>query len=1400
MAVWREQKDPSPYQALVQPDREGKFWIEVANPTEKAQRVQKGSQRGHIQPLDEEETELTIASLGTVNGNPDDGLEKDGRYQRHVMAKAKAKGPKDDERLEELKKKIQTGTILTVNEKEEYLQRKFKLRTNPLLAEKANLAAATATLMKFWDLFSHDGSYGKTHLLKFKIHTQDVPPIKNRYRPISPDLQDDLKKQIQQWLKEDVIEPSDSPWSSNLVPVRKKNGKIRWCVDWRRLNSVTHKDSWPMPAVQDTIGRLAGSRIFSGIDMAGAFHCVELDKGSRPKTSFATPMGTYQWKRLGFGLSNGPACYCRLVQKIIGDIPNTVAVGFMDDGVVHSRTIREHCRNLEVTLAAYQQAGLRLSPDKCDFFRESLVFLGHHVDHRGIQPPANYKDAVAKWNMPRTKAELRSFVGITGYYRQHIPDYAAIAKPLTDVMAKTNKEEEKKPLKSNPEMEAAFKTLRQKLISAPILGFPYFQGAKAGTFILDTDYSSRQIAGVLSQVQEGKEVVIAYGSKKCNQAQSSYGSTKGELMAAMHFMDRFRYYLRLRDFVWRTDNDALKTANSMTAKTHVMQRWLQAISEFTFTVQHRAGKKHCNADALSRAGHAEEPDNERQDLGCYALEHQEKEDDDLRHILNTRRDLGWDKEELRKQQQKDEVLGTLKRHLEKDSRPDKLEIRKMSRVGVIYTHVWDLLTLDDDGLIKYITPNKQFAAPRKVPCLPEKLWRKAILHAHAQVAHKRVDATVTRLQKQFYFPGMAAEVSHVLKTCIPCQQSGKKGPDQRHTLVAPLTGHPWQVLHLDLYGPLAKSRKSGAQYLLTCRDAYTKWVEAFPLQTATARNIVTKLQDEVFFRYGYPDQIHTDMGAQFTSHLFSEAMDLLGILQTNTTGYNPKGNAQVERFHRDLGAMLERLTCNDPFAWEDVLPAALWAQRTTPCSTTKLAPYQILFGHDIRQPIDQIFGNPEDIDVRGKNHADFLTDMKERHEQIRKYIHANAKTAIIRHRRRYHQKAKTFKPGQKVWLFTPKVKKGMPKKLLSPWTGPWIIMADIINEVMVRIAPDPEWAANCKVRASPVVSIDRLKLYQAGPPTPPDENHDLDMEGDEFAEVIRLPNTNSDNESSDDEEIGIPLGLPPAPDPPAAEPVAGAPGGPAPPAPGGPPPPAPGGPPPGPEIPPEHHNHREEEPPREEPRQQEEPWDPLWHEPEPRRQPRVTFAPPQTPTAPPITPTAPPITPTAPPITPTTPAPSPNTTTSPEPQSPPQQQNQRRPILLDDLFSAEGRESEKQTSKRSGEQTAADKIEKRFVLASRAERIQQRKRKVQETVTQAKRFKHQIPEPGPKRDRRTQQPKQPKEPAEARNQNPKRAKKKYITQKDMVKKQMEEARRRAEIKEEQKRKRDLRAQKRRWRE
>ena len=772
-----------------------------------------------------------------------------------------------------------------------------------------------------------------------------------------------------------------------------------------------------------------------------------------------------------------------------------MAIGFLDDGVIHSRDLATHIENLHITLSAYGRAGLRLAPKKCSFFADRLVYLGHVLDEHGIRPPTNYIDAVKRWEIPRFKGEARAYLGVTGYYRMFIPDYAAIAKPWTDVIGKTDKDAEKTPLKVTSEMKHSFEQLKEKLTTAPILGFPYFSGEKAGKFTLDTDFSKEQTAGVLSQNQNGREVVLMYGSKKNSKAARNWGSTKGELYSGMYWMNRYSYYVRHREFFWRTDNSALRSLRSMNPMSGIIDRWLGMIGEFDFIVVHRAGVKHSNADGLSRAGFAEDAIDE-ETIGLTPI-------DATTSAIVARRgpDL-----ELRSEQEEDDDLKLVRLWLVSNEPPSSLTVKSLSRQGKVYAGLLSQLSVDQEGIIRYQMHDNGPIPGKRVPCIPKSLWDTVMKLAHDDGGHMAARATLLRLRRSAFFPGMATETNTFVDCCLPCQAKQRKGPDQRHTLVSVLSGYPWQRLHLDFVGKMAAGKRTGAQWLLTVRDGFSRWTEIFLLKNRTAEATARALERGIIMRYGAPEVLHADMDKAFQSNLFKEVGKLLGITVTDTTGYHPASNGLLERMHRDLAGMLRAMLGDNPESWEDQIPAAVHAMNTAVHSATKLSPYQILFGRDVSAPLDLLFGDPNvGLHKPDTDAFRYVRRLRRRVDVAQKYARENMATAVSRQRRHYNMELKLFVAGQLVWLWTPASKPHVPRKLSTYWTGPWIVCATPVNDLLVRIAPHPSWTTQLH-KKSRVVSIDRLKVYKSllSDAIEPAIDHPSTID-DEFAEYTDLP-------------------------------------------------------------------------------------------------------------------------------------------------------------------------------------------------------------------------------------------------------------------------------------------------------
>ena len=917
---------------------DGYTTVSAMNLSDKPRVIPKGTLYGHFALIPEEEEtaytperafgpERSVGALGV-------GALKGGTADAETGTAAEIVG-----RLEEAPDRL--AQI-------QQLDDSFGVSTNPRIVKPEDKRAALNLLAEFYPLFAYDGSFGTTDLVEHAIITKDVPPIKCRYRPINPKLEESLKKQIDVWLAQGVIEESNSPWCFALVSVKKKNGKIRWCVDYRRLNDITIKDAFPLPLIDDNLARLAHSKWFSIVDGSGAFHVVPVRPKDREKTAFGTPIGVYQFRRLPFGLANGPATYSRLVQKVLQGVPTEVALPYLDDTIIHSDTFERHLDSMRKVFTAYRKAGLRLQPEKCQLFQPQVPYLGHLISADGIAPLPDYVKEVQEWPPPTNRTAIRSFLGKVSYYRRFIPKFSETAAPLNDLTSADAADSDTAPLVLSPEALRSFQLLRTALLSAPILAYPDFDG---DPFILDTDWSQKaaSIGACLSQTQQGKERVICYGGKKLTQAQRNYGPTKGELFACLYFMKKWRYYLQYRPFRLRTDHRPLVAIRTMDAPTGMIARWLAALANFNFVVEHRPGKRHGNADGLSRADHLLEMEMDGDDdeaiaslVGCLCSLFAT----DLRHDY----ELPTLAADWRRQQRSDPELRQVCDFVEKAEWPDKG--RSLGQAGQHYFSHREQLFLDKDGVLRFrLRPEDE----AKI-CVPGHLQREVVQALHRELGHCGRNTLARALHAKAHMPHVKKTVEEVTRACEPCQRLAP-GPSATKDIFSPVVdGYPFQRLSVDFVGPMPDSKR-GNKYLLTVKDCFSRWVEAFPMKEATAAATIYVLINQVFSRFGYPESIHSDQGRQFTSRLMKDVCEALEIRLTTTPAYNPKSNP-VERFHSDLKRGMRRVSRDAQSDWEEALPHVLMAHRMKPCRMTGLSPFEVLFGRDPPIPLPCLLPAP----------------------------------------------------------------------------------------------------------------------------------------------------------------------------------------------------------------------------------------------------------------------------------------------------------------------------------------------------------------------------------------------------------------------------------------------------------
>ena len=459
---------------------------------------------------------------------------------------------------------------------------------------------AKTLLTKHSFLFARDSmDLGKTDLVKHHIELTNYTPIKDRYRRIPPQQYEEVRKHLKEMLDIGAIRRSNSPWASPVVLVRKKDGSLRFCIDLRKLNARTIKDAYSIPRIEDALDSLNGACIFTSLDLKSGYWQVELDDESIPLTAFTVgPLGFYECVRMPFGLTNAPATFQRLMESCLGDLHLSWCIIYLDDIIIFSKNPDDHITRLEGVFEKLAEAGLKLKPSKCEFFKARLKYLGHVVSPQGIATDPAKIEAILRWPRPKTVTDVRSFTGFTNYYRKFIKGYAKVARPLHELTSGENAKRKNKPVEWNERHQESFEALKKLCSECPVLAYADY----SKPFVLHTDASTVGLGAVLYQKQEdGKERVIAYASRTLNRAERNYDAHKLEFLALKWAVtDRFHEYLYGGTFDVFTDNNPL-TYILTTAKLDAMgHRWVASLGPYNFNLHYKPGKLNSDADALSR--------------------------------------------------------------------------------------------------------------------------------------------------------------------------------------------------------------------------------------------------------------------------------------------------------------------------------------------------------------------------------------------------------------------------------------------------------------------------------------------------------------------------------------------------------------------------------------------------------------------------------------------------------------------------------------------------------------------------------------------------------------------------------------------------------------------------------
>lgn len=774
-------------------------------------------------------------------------------------------------------------------------------------------------------------SYATHHI---RVGERQEPTASPPYR-MSAGKKQLLDGELEKLLRADVIEECESPWAANVVLVKKKDGGVRLCVDYRKLNAVTEPDRYPLPRIEDVLHAAKTTAYMSTLDLHSGYFQVSVAEEDRDKTAFITPSGTYRFKRMPMGLRNSGATFQRLIDRFRSNLVvpartletsdgavtssdprgggrSVSILGYLDDLIVLSPTFEEHLEDLEAVFDRLDKFNLRVNRKKSCFACDSVRFLGHIIVPGGLQVDPEKTSAIADMPAPKNERQLKGFLATSSWFRRFVPNYAAVAKPLTDLLKKNSS------WRWHEEQQAAFEHIKRLLVTAPILR----QADESKPFSLNTDSSGYCLGAVLMQGEGPDERPVEYASRLLLPAERNYTTTEREALAVVWAVTKFRGYIEGSEVIVKSDHQPLRWLMSLKSPSGRLARWALTLQAYNLQIQYTPGKVNVIADTLSRPACCE-----RDPGGCEVC----LVTVDIPHRAPA---------DVRDNQLKDPELKTIVEDLE-DSDPSRG--RGWSERGYLMS----------DGVLYRCAPEADDAdsACLVVPS-HEREGILADFHDAPTAGHFGVERTLQRIRARYFWVGMRTFVADYIRRCAACQRYKADNKKPAGLLQTPAATRRFEVVSVDLFGPLPKTAK-GNRWILIIEDVCTHWVELFALETATSVECAEILIGEVFLRFGVPRRMVSDNGVQFVAEVMQQACHVMGIKQSLTPLYHPESNP-VERKNRDLKPQLAILVGKDHASWDRHLAAIRFAMNSAVTASTGFSPAFLTFGRELRAPSDVV--------------------------------------------------------------------------------------------------------------------------------------------------------------------------------------------------------------------------------------------------------------------------------------------------------------------------------------------------------------------------------------------------------------------------------------------------------------
>ncbi len=900
--------------------------------------------------------------------------------------------------------------------------------------------------------------------VEHEINLTTEEPIKLRSYKHSPKEKQIIRDQVKEMLENGVIEESQSPYSAPVVLAKKKNGKIRFCIDYRKLNDITIKDRHPLPLIADTINLMTNSKYFSVMDLMSGYWNVKMKEEDKPKTAFITPDALYQWKVMPFGLSNAPATFQRYMQKVLQKVLYQFVVVYLDDLLVFSETLEDHHTHLKKIFEIIKKNNLKLSIEKCNFLCSQVKYLGHIISSNGIRPDEDKLKSVENFPIPKKVKDVQSFLGLANYYRIFVEKYAYIANPLTNLLRKNVKFE------WTSECDQAFKKLKTKLIQAPILA-QFKEDCEVEIF---TDACMYGMSAILGQIQNNKHVVISYNSKMFNGAQLNYSVTEKECLALVYAVKKYRHYIYGTHFTLYSDHNPLQHIMKIKNPNGRLTRWSLILMEYDFTVVYKPGKNHQNADALSR----------------YPYEKPDDKDEEITLLLNSTLNIP-------EAQSKDEWCKTITNSIKNGG--------KINQKFVIENNVLYRKTFDSNHQKKLLV------------CLP-KLLRKQILRdfhdSEIAGAHLGFLKTYLKVKSRFFWPNCEKSIRKYVNNCESCQLNKGDRKAEKGLLQPIDVKFPFECIGVDILGPITSSSK-GCKYIIIMIDLFTKWLETKAIRNTRSETLAKWFCEEIITRHGAIDRVLTDNARYFTSEFLKLVFELTTSKHIKSTPYSPQTNGNAEKACGIVKDMLKHYVKQNLKDWATYLPQVTFCYNISVHKTTRYSPFYLLYYREPRVPIDISMNLPRDFNYGIK--------LQDAIEDCRELVKLRIQDSQHDHKGYYDQKRRDveFNEGDLVSLYTPHTEVGLSKKFLSQKTGPFKIVKkhSPLNYTIQKV-DNPNKSEKVHIRRlikwnkEQIPEIDRMDNKQNGP----NQLRKPSLEKQLTTEVKEAENSHKSDNSTDNGE------------------------------------------------------------------------------------------------------------------------------------------------------------------------------------------------------------------------------------------------------------------------------------------